>query len=721
MKERALSFQTKSGCRKLIGLFVCLILLFSFAAGLIQSSGGKVNIVNVKFDARGAVQDADLYTPVGTNSGSALPCVILSHGGGCTKGVMTGFAEELARRGYVVLNVSSYGAGLSGQPMYDEDGLGVETMGVQSQGVWDAINYVRTLTFVDQTKIVIAGHSQGGYRVCYTALHDCSFLSLNDTMINFMHDEFGIAFTEAEISEDAGALAEKYLDETQMLCYNAKYAEEKEFYDTRIKGVVSIGNTVTGVPEAFGAQTVNVAGYEVKRFLQTNLALLCGQWDHNFMFLSPETAATEYFQTGESMPIDTWVEVNAASDRSSILGSFDAESIVSNAALAAAIENRTSRVYIAPERITHSREFLSNSTVTDLIQYVEQVLDYNNGPLTGSNSALDPHNIIWLSREACNFLAMLAMIGLAVSMLALLRKKEGLELVTYTPDSDKLIEYGKPQKITFYALCVLILTYCSYLSNNSMKMLSKPLVVVIPSTRFFPLDKTSAFIYVYLFWGAILLAALLAGMAIFNKLKRGKTGLETLGIKVGFKGFAKALLVSFIVFITCYASLIVIRYLFNQDYRMWMCVFTDMQLIHWTQAIRYLIFLLPTYFVFSAAINFIGEKKGDNKVFKAVLIAVLLGSAGVWINSIVHVIGLYTGSDAAKFFVKLISEGSICGGMLIFVPISIFIAKYTHKLTGSIWTGTLINAFFTAWMWVSAISSTNVYMGTTFVEKFFGF
>ena len=163
MKERVLSFQTKSGCIKLICLFLSLILLFSFAAGLLQSSGGKVNIVNVKFDARGAVQDADLYTPVGTSSKSSLPCVILSHGGGCTKGVMTGFASELSRRGYVVLNVSSYGSGLSGQPMYDEDGLGVDSMGVEAQGLWDAINYVRTLTFVDQTKIVIAGHSQGGY------------------------------------------------------------------------------------------------------------------------------------------------------------------------------------------------------------------------------------------------------------------------------------------------------------------------------------------------------------------------------------------------------------------------------------------------------------------------------------------------------------------------------------------------------------------------------
>ena len=721
MKEKVMSFQTKSGSIKLICLFLCLILLFSFAAGLLQSSGGKINIVNVKFDARGAVQDADLYTPVGTSSKSSLPCVILSHGGGCTKGVMTGFASELSRRGYVVLNVSSYGSGLSGQPMYDEDGLGADSMGVESQGLWDAINYVRTLTFVDQTKIVIAGHSQGGYRVCYAALHDCPFLTLNDAMINFMHDEFGIEFTEAEISENADALAEKYLDAAQMLYYTAKYAETKEYYDTRIKGAVSIGNTVTGVPEAFGAQTVSVAGFEVKRFLQTNLALLCGQWDHNFMFLPSETAATEYFQTGDSMPIDTWVEVNAAGDRSNVLGNFDTESIVNNAALKTAIEMRAARVYIAPERITHSREFLSNSTVTDLIQFTQQALDYNNGPLTGTNSALAPHNIIWISREFCNFFAMLAMIGLAVSMLALLRKKEGLELVSYKPDGDKLIEYGKTQKIIFYALSVLILTYCSYLSNNSMKMLANPLVVVIPSTRFFPLDKTSAFIYVYLFWGAIILAVLLAGMAIFNRLRFGKTGLETLGIKVGFKGFAKALLVSFIVLITCYASLIVIRYLFGQDYRMWMCVFTDMQLIHWTQAIRYLLFLLPAYFVFSAAINFIGEKKGDNKVFKAVLISILLGSAGVWINNLVHVIGLYTGSDAATFFVKLISEGSICGGMLIFVPISVFIAKFTHKLTGSIWTGTLINSFFTAWMWVSAISSTNVYMGTTFVQKFFGF
>ena len=117
--------QTRAGCKKLIAVFICLILVFSFAGGMLQSSGGKVSISTVRFDARGAVQDADLYMPVGTNSHSSLPCVILSHGGGCTKDTMTGYASELARRGFVVLNVSSYGSGLSEQPMFDEDEIGV--------------------------------------------------------------------------------------------------------------------------------------------------------------------------------------------------------------------------------------------------------------------------------------------------------------------------------------------------------------------------------------------------------------------------------------------------------------------------------------------------------------------------------------------------------------------------------------------------------------------
>ncbi|MBQ6214456.1 MAG: alpha/beta hydrolase [Oscillospiraceae bacterium] len=732
--------KTPAGCKKMIVLFICLILIFSFAASMLQSSSGKVSISNVKFDARGAVQDADLYMPVGTNSHSSLPCVILSHGGGCTKDTMTGYASELARRGFVVLNVSSYGSGLSEQPMFDEDEIGASleelnvdvrdtssvegqanaSIAVKAQGMWDAINYVRTLTFVDQSNIVIAGHSQGGYRVCYAALHDCPFLSFNDAMINFMYDEFGIAFKEEEISKDAAELAKEHLNDDQLLYFQAKYDETKEYYDTRVKGVVSIGNTVTGVPEAFSKQKVIVAGYEVERFIQTNLAFLCGQWDHNFMFLDPTVAATQYFQTGDSMPIDTWVAVDSNGDTGTILGDFNTESVVSSDALAEAIENRCARVYMAPEKITHSSEFLSKRAVSDMVQYAAQITGYNNGPLDGANNAIKPDNIIWLNREFCNFFAMIAMLGLAVSMLGLLSCEKGFEKLTYVPNEEKLIAYNKKEVAAFYIIAVLILCQVTWLSNNSMKMMANPLVVLLPSNKFYPLDKTSCFCYVYLCWGAILLAVLMAVFCFYNKKKYGKTGLEQLGIRVGWKAFFKALLAALIVFLTCYASEVVIRYIFHQDYRLWMCIFTDMKLYHWTQALRYLPWLVVPYFVFCSVINMIPDKKG-RKLFTAVLISVLIGSAGVILNHFVHVTGMYTGSDAEHFFVKLISEGSICGGMLIFVPITVFIAKFTYKQTGSVWTGVWINSFLNAWLWVSAISSTNVYMGTTFAEKFLGF
>lgn len=722
MKKRMFTLSTKEGCRYYLILFTCLILAFSFLASLIQTNFGQVNIENVKFDARGAVQDADLYTPIRTNSNSSIPCVVLSHGGGCTKDVMNGFAQELARRGYAVLNVSSYGSGLSGQPMYDEDGSGIDNMAVTSQGLWDAVNYVRTLTFVDQTKIIIAGHSQGGYRCGFTALNDCPYFTLNDMLINFMYDEFGIAFSEQEIAQDADALADKYLNADQKLFYEARRQELADYYNTRIKGVVSIGNNDIGIVDALAPAQVEVAGHEVTRYLQTNIALLCGERDHNFGLLAADVFPQVYFQSGDTLPVNIWTKVDGASDELAVqIGDFNTSSITDNDALKAAIDSRSTRIVIPVERATHSTEFFefgTGSTVQKLVEYAQQVVDFNNGPL-GSGNELPSSDIIWMSREFLNFAALLSMIGFAVSLFALLLKAARYAPVTLEHSSENTILYGKKPFVIFSLFIVVICSFCAYLSNNSMKMLSNPLVVLLPSNKFFPLDKTACFVYVYMCWSAILLLVLMAATALINKKKYGKTGLEVLGIRLSRRAFLRTLGLSLLIFLACYGSMVVIRYLFGQDYRIWMCVFTDMQLIHWAQALRYLIFLIPAFFVTNAAVNMVSLK--NEKFVRSVVIAVLIGTAGVWINHLIHIAFMYSGSDPATFTVKLVSEGSITGGMLFFVPITILLAKICYKLTRSIWTGTLFCSFLTAWMWVSAISSTNIYMGSTFLERLLGF
>ena len=209
VKKKFFSFKTPEGCKRLLFLFLALIILFSAVARLIASDFGNVKITRVYFDSRGAMIEADLYYPAGTSDEDKLPAVLLAHGGGVTNGNMKGFAEELARRGFVVLNVNSYGVGLSEQPVNDDGGQGIHGFDRKATpaGMIDALNYVRTLKFVDQTRVGMAGHSNGSRRSGYAAMMDCGYLTFNDTMLNVLYNEFGVSISEVDIYKDADLIA----------------------------------------------------------------------------------------------------------------------------------------------------------------------------------------------------------------------------------------------------------------------------------------------------------------------------------------------------------------------------------------------------------------------------------------------------------------------------------------------------------------------------------
>ena len=233
---KTFTLKTKSGCNRLLALFIVLILVSSFFAQLVQTDGGKIKIEPIMIDARGAELSAELYYPAGTTGDNKYPAVIVNHGGGCIYGTMKNTAEELARRGFVVLNVSAYGSGLSAQPDYDDAGQGINGFyqslraveGQQSflptatpMGLHDALNFVRSLEMVDSERIGMMGHSMGAYRTSAAAALDCGFLTLNDTLINILYEDFGQTFTEDEIKQDADKLAKDRLNDDQLAHYNA--------------------------------------------------------------------------------------------------------------------------------------------------------------------------------------------------------------------------------------------------------------------------------------------------------------------------------------------------------------------------------------------------------------------------------------------------------------------------------------------------------------------
>ena len=135
MMKGKFNLQTADGSKRIFQISVIAVILFSFFAYMLACNWGAVKISELSIDSRGSVMQATMYTPRNTNSESNLPCVIITHGLSCNHSTVNPFAEELARRGFAVLSVSTYGSGASE----------TSDMSDPSYGMYDALQYVRTL------------------------------------------------------------------------------------------------------------------------------------------------------------------------------------------------------------------------------------------------------------------------------------------------------------------------------------------------------------------------------------------------------------------------------------------------------------------------------------------------------------------------------------------------------------------------------------------------
>lgn len=162
-KKKIFDLSTALGCKRVLAVLVAVILLCSLFAQLISTDGGRIKVEDIAIDARGATLEGELYYPVGTTDEDKYPAVVIVPGAGVIYAQMRSFAEELAKRNYVVFNINAYGSGASETPVYNENDQGVLEYNIfgTPMGCLDAVDFVRTLQFVDQENIGVMGHSQG--------------------------------------------------------------------------------------------------------------------------------------------------------------------------------------------------------------------------------------------------------------------------------------------------------------------------------------------------------------------------------------------------------------------------------------------------------------------------------------------------------------------------------------------------------------------------------
>ena len=702
MKEKRFTLKTEAGCRRLLALFLIVLLLASFVARCVQTDGGKIKVEKVNFDARGASINAELYYPAYTSDRDKLPGIVVTHGGGCTLGVTKGMSQELARRGFVVLNVSAYGTGFSDQPMYDEANQGQDgfNMMIAINGLYDSLCYLRTLRFVDPTRIGTIGHSMGAMRTLAAAALDAGYLTFNDIMINVLCDEFGESFTEEEIAQDADELAKARLNDDQLAHYNSLREAKWEVFNTRVKAEIPLG---IGGGSSPLQKEVEVAGHTVKRSIQTNIAYISGDFDSMFGFQNPNTNAAWY---EENFKAGDWYVIDDVSASSKDIGSFRDIDVSSSPELAEAIENRTTRLVQSSSPETHSKEFFSSSCNATVIRYFTQTLGYNNGDLGAAGSApIADSNQTWLIRAICNFISLLCVFGVFVALGSLLVKKPFFADAVCETKDEKRAPINKRNYWIFSFLAAALGFIGIYLANKNG-------LFFFNTSKYLPLGRTAMLTIYFLVAVSIGTLILLACYCFLNKKAVGDLGLENLNIAISLKRILKNLLLVVILIAVGYGALSVSEYFFGQDFRLWMAGLSDMKVEWWTVGTHYFIILFPMYLIISAGVNF--TIRTDMPEWKDTLITVLVNSVGVWLCCLINILiakASYNGTLFSSF---------ICSYQFLFwVPLTTYIARKMYKITGNVWSGAFLNAAIITWAMMSALGVNDDYFGPYAVSNFF--
>ena len=707
--ERKLTLTTKRGCHRLLAIFIVAIFLSGFFAALFQTDFGKIKFEHVTFDARGATLNGELYYPAGTTSHDKLPAVIVTHGGANTYGMIKNIASELARRKFVVLNFSAYGQGLSEQPDYDDSDQGADGLNVVKTpaGMLDAVNFVRSLKFVDTTRIGIYGHSMGAYRADYTVIGDCGFFSFNDIMINVLYEVFNQTFTENEIYQNADGLAAARLNKDQLAHYKVLREQYKNEYDNSIKAVC-----IMGINRSYGndVHTVNVGGHEVNRSLQTNIAFINGEFDE-FMhhFESQEVTKAAWYSPDTNLEMGSWYTLDDENASSSIIGTFYGSSVAGDDTLNEAVSNRTARVFYVAKGLTHTEEIFSTKTSSAITKYFEQTLQYNRGELRNSATIpLDARSNIWFGRVVFNTISMFAMFGMLIALCALLIRTEFFRSIVIEVPIELKPKFNRNRYWLFSAITVLVTFFVIYYSNL------KGLGFFGPS-KAFPLARPQSLNFTFFGLLAIFSVILVTVYSILGKKETNCTGLKALNIGIGFKNILKSILLGIILIIVSYVSMAMLEYFFGQDYRIWQTAFTEMKADYWFFSLRYIAVIFPMFFFISAGINY--TVRTDIPVWKDTLITVLVNSVGIWICCVLGKLLI----DPATFTGKYFSDFLCSWAVVFLVPLTTYLHRKLFNLTKNIWVSTATITILIVWYMTCTLGIGDSFYGQTVMGNFLQF
>ena len=180
------NLSNKSINLSLVVFLICVAIMLGavVVASLVQRDFGRVDVTNVIYENYNGIRvRAKLLRPVDATEENPMPGVVHIHGYQNNRETGDAYCIELARRGFVVLNIDAIGRGNSGMPNDPKDPKFDRTYGGLT-----SLKVLRSLPFVDPESVGMLGHSLGAEMAYQVALGDSG---VNALVIS------GFAYTQA--------------------------------------------------------------------------------------------------------------------------------------------------------------------------------------------------------------------------------------------------------------------------------------------------------------------------------------------------------------------------------------------------------------------------------------------------------------------------------------------------------------------------------------------
>lgn len=745
--EKVFTFKTAEGSLRLLALFVALIVLLSFAAQALITGGYKVQISDIVINVRGADLHFEMYAPTGADNNSNYPCIIMTHGGSEPLSADSLMAWEFARRGFVVLNVSAYGAGMSDQANITEDGYTENNFWRGgAMGIGDVYNYALNMDIVDPTRICAWGHSTGMFLIGSTLKWSGQYLTLNDRLINVMYNELGVQFTEDEISRDADEMAKEKLSEQDYGYYMARRAEEVETVSHYMKAV-----RIIDIPFLYFNVKQNVGGYQVPRDPQCNLII--GLGSHELQSVTPETSPegknvgnvlvwtnlfskdkafvnkqtgayyTGYtkgyktmFRTSQNLERNSWYAIGDytkdPSVESTLLGEAWAINTDSSASLEKAIDEGRARLFMNPVTM-HNGNLWSQSAVSLNLEFFTQVCDYNNGELSDPNTV--PINtkscIVGYMALICTSLAFVALMGAVCALVALL-----INTCVFVSAKRNLPQPRMALKGKSFILYVIATAVAGFVGAYGAQAADESFAVGNAlMNKWLPIEPGQARVYFMVYLTAIVGALLYFLIGLLNKKDNTQSlsSFKEMNIALGVKNVFKMLGMAVLLFAACYAAAGAINLFFDGRFMLIDGAFDTMKATAIGRMMRYFLVLLPPCLIISTLNNMVSFKGVSDSADTA--LNVLFTSLGMII--LVSIAFIYTYSNVKNPDILHIQ---CILSIIPLVPITNYMYRKLYKLTGSPWLGAFFVAILLCWRCSGYISHQFMWYGANEVSAFWG-